>query len=44
MFYHNGNNNEKTAFIKAMSKKDLKKMRFNFDFEGAKIILNMKNI
>jgi len=44
MFYHNGNNNEKTAFMKAMSKKDLKKMRFNFDFEGAKIILNMKNI
>jgi D-glycero-alpha-D-manno-heptose-7-phosphate kinase len=44
MFYHNGNNNEKTAFIKSMSKKDLKKMRFNFDFEGAKIILNMKNI
>jgi D-glycero-alpha-D-manno-heptose-7-phosphate kinase len=44
MFYHNGNNNEKTAFIKALSKKDLKKMRFNFDFEGAKIILNMKNI
>ena len=44
MFYHNGNNNEKTKFIKEMSKKDLKKMRFNFDFEGAKIILNMKNI
>jgi len=44
MFYHNGNNNEKTRFIKEMSKKDLKKMRFNFDFEGAKIILNMKNI
>ncbi len=44
MFYHNGNNNEKTRFIKTMLKKDLKKMRFNFDFEGAKIILNMKNI
>jgi len=44
MFYHNGNNNEKTAFIKTMSQKGLKKMRFNFDFEGSKIILNMKNI
>jgi D-glycero-alpha-D-manno-heptose-7-phosphate kinase len=44
MFYHNGNNNEKTKFIKAMASKDLKKMRFNFDFEGSKIILNMKNI
>jgi D-glycero-alpha-D-manno-heptose-7-phosphate kinase len=44
MFYHNGNNNKKTQFIKAMSKKGLKKMRFNFDFEGSKIILNMKNI
>jgi D-glycero-alpha-D-manno-heptose-7-phosphate kinase len=44
MFYHNGNNTQKTAFIKAMGKKDLKKMRFNFDFEGSKIILNMKNI
>jgi hypothetical protein len=27
-----------------MSTKGLKKMRFNFDFEGSKIILNMKNI
>ena len=44
MFYHNGNNNQKTSFIKAMSKNGLKKMRFNFDFEGSKIILNMKNI
>ena len=44
MFYHNGNNNEKTMFIKTMAKKRLKKMRFNFDFEGSKIILNMKNI
>ena len=44
MFYHNGNNNAKTKFIKAMSEKDLKKMRFNFDFEGAKIVLNMRNI
>jgi len=44
MFYHNGNNNEKTNFIKEMAKKGLKKMRFNFDFEGSKIILNMKNI
>ncbi|KYK22484.1 hypothetical protein AYK24_02090 [Thermoplasmatales archaeon SG8-52-4] len=44
MFYHNGNNNEKTNFIKKMSKIGLKKLRFNFDFEGSKIILNMKNI
>ena len=44
MFYHNGNNNAKTKFIKAMSEKNLKKMRFNFDFEGAKIVLNMRNI
>jgi len=44
MFYNNGNNNEKTAFIKTMSQKGLKKMRFDFDFEGSKIILNMKNL
>jgi D-glycero-alpha-D-manno-heptose-7-phosphate kinase len=44
MFYHNGNNNQKTAFVKALSKIGLKKMRYNFDFEGSKIILNMKNI
>ena len=44
MFYHNGNNTEKTTFVKNLSKKGLKKMRFDFDFEGSKIILNMKNI
>ena len=44
MFYHNGRNTEKTTFIKEMRKKDLKRMKFNFDFEGSKIILNMKNI
>jgi D-glycero-alpha-D-manno-heptose-7-phosphate kinase len=44
MFYHNGSNTEKTAFIKEMSKKGLIKMRFNFDSEGSKIILNMKSI
>jgi len=44
MFYHNGSNNEKTAFIRTMATKNLKKMRFNFDTEGSKIILNMKNI
>jgi D-glycero-alpha-D-manno-heptose-7-phosphate kinase len=44
MFYHNGNNTDKTSFIKAMSKMGLKRMRYNFDFEGSKIILNMKNI
>ena len=44
MFDHNGNNTEKTAFIKEMSNKGLKKMRYDFDFEGSKIILNMKNL
>ena len=44
MFYHNGNNNEKTLFVREMAKKDLIRIRFNFDFEGSKIILNMKNI
>ena len=44
MFYHNGNNTEKTTFVKNLSKQGLKKMRFDFDFEGSKIILNMKNI
>jgi D-glycero-alpha-D-manno-heptose-7-phosphate kinase len=44
MFYHNGNNNEKTSFVKEMEKKDLIRIRFNFDYEGSKIILNMKNI
>jgi len=44
MFYHNGSVSEKTNFIKEMGKKGLKKMRYNFDFEGSKIILNMKNI
>jgi D-glycero-alpha-D-manno-heptose-7-phosphate kinase len=44
MFYHNGNNTQKTAFVKEMNKKGLKKMRFNFDYEGTKIVLNMRNI
>lgn len=44
MFYHNGNFSEKISFIKEMNKIGLKKMRYNFDFEGSKIILNMKNI
>ena len=44
MFYHNGDNTEKTAFIKEMAKVNLIRMRYNFDFEGSKIILNMKNI
>jgi D-glycero-alpha-D-manno-heptose-7-phosphate kinase len=44
MFYHNGSNTEKTSFIKKMRIKNLKKMRFDFDTEGSKIILNMKNI
>jgi len=44
MFYHNGKNKEKTAFIKTLARKGLVKMRYNFDFEGSKIILNMKNI
>ena len=40
MFYHNGTNKEKTDFIKTFAKKGLKKMRFLFDFEGAKILFN----
>lgn len=44
MFYHNGNNIAKTRFVKEMAKKGLKKMPFNFDFEGAKIVLNIRNI
>jgi len=44
MFYHDGTNTKKTAFIKTLAKKGLKRMRYNFDFEGSKIILNMKNI
>lgn len=44
MFYHKGTNVEKTAFIKEMAKKGLRKMNFNFDYEGSKIIFNMKNI
>ncbi len=44
MFYHNGNVAAKTKFIKEMNKKGLKIMRYNFDFEGSKIILNMKNL
>jgi D-glycero-alpha-D-manno-heptose-7-phosphate kinase len=42
MFYHNGTNKEKAEFSKEMNKKGLKKMRYNFDFEGTKIIFNMK--
>jgi D-glycero-alpha-D-manno-heptose-7-phosphate kinase len=44
MFYHNGSNKEKTSFTKEMGKQGLSKMRFNFDFEGAKILLNMKKL
>ena len=44
MFYHNGKNNQKTAFIKELAKKGLYKMRYNVDFEGTKIILNMRNL
>jgi len=43
MFYHSGNNNEKTKFVQTMTKKGLQKMRFRFDYEGSKILLNMKN-
>ncbi|UCH71556.1 MAG: kinase [Thermoplasmatales archaeon] len=42
MFYHNGDNKEKTQFSKTLAKKGLEKLRFNFDFEGVKIILNTK--
>jgi len=41
MFYHNGSNKEKTMFVKTLAKKGLQKMRFRFDYEGAKILLNM---
>ena len=44
MFYHNGNNKDHAAFTKALAKKGLQQMRFRFDFEGSKIILNMKNM
>ena len=44
MFYHNGSNKEKTTFIKALEKKGMTKMRFHFDYEGAKILLNMRTI
>jgi D-glycero-alpha-D-manno-heptose-7-phosphate kinase len=43
MFYHNGSNSEKSIFAKALTKKGLQRMRFHFDFEGSKIMLNMKN-
>jgi D-glycero-alpha-D-manno-heptose-7-phosphate kinase len=43
MFYHNGNNKEKTEFIRILANKNLKKMNFRFDFEGAKILLNVKD-
>ena len=42
MFYHSGNNNKKTAFIKTLAKQELTKMRFRFDFDGSKILLNMR--
>ncbi|MCX6666461.1 MAG: hypothetical protein NT038_10480 [Euryarchaeota archaeon] len=44
MFYHNGNNKDRAAFTKALAKKRLQQMRFRFDFEGSKIILNMKSM
>jgi len=44
MFYHNGNNKEKTEFTRVLKKKNLKKMNFHFDFEGAKILLNTKGL
>jgi len=42
MFYHNGSDGEKQMFCKTLSKKGLSKMDFNFDYEGAKILFNMK--
>ncbi len=44
MFYHNGTNKEKTTFTKTLGKQGLKKVRFRFDYEGAKTLLNMTNI
>jgi galactokinase/mevalonate kinase-like predicted kinase len=40
MFYCKGSN--ATALTKAMKKMGLKLMKFHFDFEGAKILVNMK--
>lgn len=42
MFYHSGDEKQKTEFCRALSKKGLNKMCFNFDFEGTKILFNMK--
>jgi len=44
MFYHNGSNKEKTEFTRILAKNNLKKIRFHFDFEGAKVLLNMKRL
>jgi D-glycero-alpha-D-manno-heptose-7-phosphate kinase len=43
MFYHNGNKKDKKDFEKQLLKKGLKKMDFNFDFIGTKLLFNMKN-
>lgn len=43
LFYHNGDNTQKTIFVKTMMKKGLQKMRFRLDYEGSKILLNLKN-
>jgi len=42
MFYHNGSSREKTHFVKALEKEGLKKMRYRFDREGAKILLSTR--
>ena len=41
MFYCH--NNDKPRLFQAMKKMGLKPMRFHFDFEGAKILVNMKS-
>jgi D-glycero-alpha-D-manno-heptose-7-phosphate kinase len=33
---------DQTRLINALKEKGLKRMRFRFDFEGAKILVNMK--
>jgi len=42
MFY--GHNHDKPKLSQAMKKMGLKPLRFHFDFEGAKILVNMKRL
>ncbi len=42
MFYYNSN--DKSRLSQAMKERGLRPMHFNFDFEGAKILVNMKRL